>query len=38
MTSRLYLFSHNKAKSFRLSSEKLNQSKKILRKAKYTAV
>ena len=31
---RLYSFSHNKAKSFRMSFEKKNQSKKSLRKAK----
>ena len=34
---RLYSFSHSKAKSFRMFPEKVNQSKKILRKAKYTA-
>ena len=38
MMSRLYSFSHNKTKSFRTSSEKLNQSKKILIKKKCTAV
>ena len=35
MMGRLYSFSHNKAKLFRMSFEKVNQSKKILEKAKY---
>ena len=38
MMGRLYSFSHNKLKPFRLSSEKVNQSEKILRKAKYTSI
>ena len=37
MMGTLCLFSHNKAKSFRVSSKKVNQSKKILRKPKHTA-
>ena len=37
MKNRLYLFSHNTEKSFRISSEKMNPLK-ILRKAKYTAI
>ena len=31
-------YSHNKVKLLRMSSEKVNQSKKILRKVKYTAI
>ena len=38
MMGRLYLFSHNKTKSLRIFPEKVNQSKKILRKAKSTAM
>ena len=38
MISRLYSFSHNKTKSFRMFPEKVTQSKKILIKAKYTAI
>ena len=38
MMGRLYLFSHNKTKSLRIFPEKVNQSKKILRKAKSTAI
>ena len=38
MMGRLYSFSHNKLKSLRLSSEKVNQPEKILRKAKYTSI
>ena len=35
---RLYSFSHNKTKSLRMFPEKSEQSKKILRKEKYTAI
>ena len=38
MMGRLCLFSHNKTKSLRMFPEKVNQSKKILRKAKSTAI
>ena len=34
----LYSFSHNKTKSLRMFPEKVNQPKKILRKAKFTAI
>ena len=34
----LYSFSHNKTKSLRMFPEKVNQPKKILRKAKSTAI
>ena len=34
----LHSFSHNKTKSLRMFPEKVNQSKKILRKAKSTAI
>ena len=37
MMGRLYSFSHNKTKSLRMFPEKVNQLKKILRKAKSTA-
>ena len=38
MMSKLYWFSYNRTKSLRMFPKKLNQSKKILRKAKYTAI
>ena len=38
MMDRLYSFSHNKTKSLRIFPEKVKQSKKILRKAKSTAI
>ena len=38
MMTRLYSLYHNKTKSLRMFPEKLNQSKKILRKAKSTAI
>ena len=38
MIGRLYSFSHNKAKSFRISSEKVNQSKMNLSKTNYTDI
>ena len=38
MIGRLSSFSHNKTKSFRISSRNVHQSKKILRKEKYTAI
>ena len=38
MMTRLYSLYHNKAKSHRMFPEKVNQSKKILRKAKGTAI
>ena len=38
MVGRLYSFSHNKTKSLRMFPEKVNKPKKILRKAKYTAI
>ena len=38
MMGRLCSFSHNKTKSLRMFPEKVNQSKKTLRKVKYTAI
>ena len=38
MIGRLYSLSHNKTKSLRMFPEKVNQSKEIFRKAKYTAI
>ena len=38
MMGRLYSFSHDKTKSLRMFPEKVNQLKKILRKAKSTAI
>ena len=38
MIGRLYSLSHNKTKSLRMFPEKVNQSKKILRKEKSTAI
>ena len=38
MMGRLYSFPDNKTKSLRMFPEKMNQSKKILRKAKCTAI
>ena len=38
MMGRLYSFPDNKAKSLRIFPEKVNHSKKILRKAKCTAI
>ena len=38
MMGRLYSFSHKKTKPLRMFPEKLNQSKKILRETKSTAI
>ena len=38
MMGKLYSFSYNKTKSLRMFPKKVNQSKKILRKAKCTAI
>ena len=38
MMGRFYSFSRSKTKSLRMFPEKVNQSKKILRKAKCTAM
>ena len=38
MMGRLNSFSHNKAKPLRMFPEKVNQSKNILKKEKYTAI